>query len=344
MKHIIAMIGAATLLSPIFALAETEGESSQKAAVVAFKSAAQPFSAALTLRGRTEATRRVDVRAETSGLVASEPLRKGAYVRAGDVLCQISEGDRVAEVAEARALLSEAELNFNAADSLSKKGFASETTTSTRQAALEAARARVLRAQIDMNRLMIRAPFDGVLETDTAELGSLLQNGSICATLIALDPMKLVAFAPERSVSVLSVGAPVSARLITGEELTGEITFVARSADRETRTYLVEATTPNPDFSIRDGMTAEMKVKLDGEPAHLVPQTALTLNNDGELGVRIAQDGVAKFVEVQVLRDETLGVWISGLPDAADVIVVGQEFIIDGQALDVDYADPARIQ
>lgn len=312
--------------------------------VVAYESTAQPFADALVLRGRTEADRRVDVRSEIAGLVASEPLRKGAVVEKGEVLCQISEGDRAAELAESEAFLKEAEVNAKAADKLLEKGFASETTANTRIAALEATRARLLRAKINMQRLTIRAPFSGILETDTAELGSLLQNGSVCASLISLDPIKLVAFAPERSVDSLEVGAAVSARLITGRDVSGEITFVARSADRDTRTYLVEAATPNGDLSIRDGMTAEMRVTLTSRDAHLVPQNALTLNNDGALGVRTVVDGAAKFYEVEILKDETIGAWIAGLPETATIIIVGQEFVTDGQTVEVDIVDPARMQ
>ena len=312
--------------------------------VVAYKSVARPFTETLVLRGRTEAVRRVEVRSEIAGLVASEPLRKGALVKAGDVLCRISEGDRIAERAEADAVLKEATQMAAAAGQLLEKGYTSETTANTRNAALETARARVLRAEINMERLTIEAPFDGILETDTAELGALLQNGSTCASLIALDPIKLVAFAPERSVDQLRVGAPVVGRLITGRRVEGEISFVARSADRDTRTYLVEAETPNADLAIRDGMTTELMVELEGQIAHLAPQTALTLNNEGVLGVRIVVDGAAAFAPVETLRDEAAGVWIAGLPEEADIIVVGQEFITDGQALEVEYVDPARIQ
>lgn len=312
--------------------------------VVAFESAAQPFEDTLVLRGRTEADRRVDVRSEISGLVASAPLRKGAQVKEGDVLCRISEGDRTAELVEAEAFLREAEANAEAATKLLERGFSSETTANTRMASLEASKARLLRAEINLKRLEIRAPFDGILETDTAELGSLLQNGSVCASLIALDPIKMVAFAPERSVDALTVGASVSARLITGRDLIGEISFVARSADRDTRTYLVEAQTPNPDLTIRDGMTAEMQVSLKAVDAHFIPQNALTLDNDGALGVRTVEEKATKFYAVNVLKGESIGAWVAGLPDEATIIVVGQEFVTDGQLVEVELIDPALMQ
>ena len=57
--------------------------------VVAMRSTATQIDGAVILRGRTEAARQVDVRAETSGLVISDPLRKGAFVEAGDLLCRL---------------------------------------------------------------------------------------------------------------------------------------------------------------------------------------------------------------------------------------------------------------
>ena len=312
--------------------------------VVATVSTAQPYTETLVLRGRTEANRHVELKAEISGLIDSEPLRKGTFVRAGDTLCRLADADRTAELEEARVRLVEAELNFEAASALSKKGFTSETRANTMVAELAQARSRVLRAELNIKRLSIVAPFDGVLDTDTAELGTLLMGGSTCATLIALDPIKLVAFAPERTVDQLEVGAEVSARLITGREATGRISYVSRSADRDTRTYLIEAETPNPDLAIRDGMTAEIEVQLEPRDAHLAPQTALTLDDEGRLGVRLNEEGVARFVPVEILKDEPRGVWLAGLPERAEIIVVGQEFVTDGHALAVEYAGAERTQ
>jgi len=76
--------------------------------VVAMASKAQDIDSAVILRGRTEAARDVQVAAETSGLVISEPISKGNYVDAGDVLCRLAPGTREARLAEARARLAEA--------------------------------------------------------------------------------------------------------------------------------------------------------------------------------------------------------------------------------------------
>ena len=169
------------------------------------------------------------------------------------------------------------------------------------------------------------------MESDSAELGSLMQPGSLCATVIQLDPIKLIGFVPETAVNRVEVGAPAKADLTSGLQVQGRVTFLSRSADPETRTFLVEIDVPNADLSIRDGQTAEIVIGAEGQNAHLLPQSVLTLNDEGKMGVRLVDaDSTALFLPVTLMRDTVDGVWLSGLPDQADVILVGQEFVIDG--------------
>jgi len=156
-------------------------------------------------------------------------------------------------------------------------------------------------------------------------------TGTPCATIIQLDPIKLVGFVPEASVGQVTVGAMAGARLATGEEVRGEVTFLSRSADELTRTFRVEIRVPNEDLHIGDGQTAEILVASDGRLAHLMPASALTLDNEGTIGVRVVGDGnIARFLPVGILRDTVDGIWVTGLPDSVDVIVLGQEYVTDG--------------
>lgn len=351
-------------------------------AVVALHSTARTIDSAVILRGQTEADRQVELRAETSGQMISDPLRKGAFVEAGQLLCKLDPATRSsdlaeaeaqlaearsrvpeaeARLAEAQAQLTEAEINNNAAEKLSQDGFASEVrlsstraSVSSAQAAVEAARsglessrsgiqsaeAAVAAANEEIERLQITAPFDGLLESDTAELGSLLQPGSLCATVIQLDPVILVGFVPETEVKKVAIGATAKAELASGDEVAGKVIFLSRSADPTTRTFRVEIEVPNPDLLLRDGQTAEIIIASDGTAAHLLPQSALTLNDEGALGVRVVNgESAAQFVPVILLRDTPNGVWLAGLPDQADVIIIGQEYVTDGVMVTASYQE-----
>lgn len=288
----------------------------------------------LTLRGRTIANRSVTVAAETAGRVISAPRRKGARVAEGELLCRIDPGSRPAQLAEAEARLDEARAEADAAESLSAKGFTAETTRFARQAALQAAQAAVELIRLDIERLEIRAPFDGWLETDTAELGSRLGIGDPCATLVDLSRLRASGYVGERDVDSLALDRPARIRLINGREAGGHISHIARVADPDTRTYEVEVTLPNPEGRLRAGMTAEILIDLAPTRATRIPQSALTLDDEGRLGVRLAVDGVARFAPVAVLSDDTDGVWVTGLPERARLIVAGQEFVRDGRAVE----------
>lgn len=379
---LLSFAGAEPAAEETAEIAQTPAEDAQDAgerrvSVVALKSTASSIDGAVILRGRTEAARQVDVRAETSGRVINTPLRKGAFAEEGDRICQLDAGTREsaldeararlneaiasqpaaeARLAEANARLVEAEINDNAASRLSQDGFASETRVAATGAAVEAARAQiqsaksgvesakaavqsaeaaVARAERELENLDIRAPFSGLLETDAAELGSLLQPGSLCATVIQLDPIRLVGFVPETMVDRIEVGASAGARLASGREVIGEVTYLSRTADPATRTFRVDVEVPNTDLAIRDGQTAEIAIQSDGETAHLLPQSSLTLDNDGTLGVRLVEDGTAGFAPIKVVRDTTEGIWVTGLAETAEVIVVGQEFVTEGVPVEV---------
>ncbi len=353
--------------------------------VVVLRSTAREIGSAVQLRGQTKANRQVEVLAETISTVVSEPKRKGAFVEAGDLLCELDPGTRPASLAEAMAAkleaesrvpeaearleeaharLAEAEINLKAARKLSETGFGSETRRisseaemstaeagiksaeaglEATQAGIEAATAAVAAAQREIDRLTIEAPFKGLLESDTAELGSLMQPGSLCATVIQLDPIKLVAFVPETEVNRIIVGSMASAQLVTGLQVEGRVTFLSRSADETTRTFEVEITVPNPELLIRDGQTANIQIAAEGVKAHLLPQSALTLNNEGELGVRtVVADNVVDFVPIRLLRDSAEGVWIGGLPETADIIVIGQEFVTRGVTVAPTYREASQ--
>lgn len=308
--------------------------------VVAMRSAAQEIDSAVVVRGETAATRSVTLMSEASGRVIAAPVSKGDAVAEGDVLCRLDPGTREVALKQAQAQLTEAEQNLNAAERLSEGGFAAETRVLSARSAYEAAQSAVEQAQSALDDLDIRAPFGGLIEDDTAEIGALLQPGSPCATIVQLDPLKLVGYVAELDVNRVTMGAQVGARLATGDQVLGQITFVGRAADPLTRTFRVEAQVANTDLAIRDGQTAEILIQSAGRTAHLLPQSALTLNDAGDLGVRVVGDGdVARFLPVDLVRDSTDGVWVAGLPEETAVIVVGQDYVTDGVDIDPTYRE-----
>ena len=295
-------------------------------------STARGYIQTLTLNGHTEAGARLAVKAETAGVVDTVLARKGGHVEKGDILCALQQGARDAALAEANAQLMLAQLDIGASTKLAELGIPSQPTLAGSKASLDAAEAAVRKAEFALNHTRIVAPFSGIVEDLPARMGELLNAGSICAVLVALDPLFVVGAVTEREVGQLQRGMEGVAQLATGEKVGGTIHFVGSAAEKTTRTFRVEMEVPNPDGRLRDGVTATMRIPLKSETAHRLPPSALTLNDAGELGVRVVAWGeLAQFHPVKVISDEPGEVWVSGLPREARVIVVGQDFVTDGQ-------------
>ena len=293
----------------------------------------------VVMRGRTEAARSVVIRAETAGVVAAVPAAEGAFVARGQVLCRLAVDARQASLDQARATWRSRQLQRQAAAQLAEKGYRSQTQVLEAQANLDAAQAQVRAAEIALRQVEIRAPFSGVFDRRDAEIGAYLSPGQPCGTLIELNPLLVVGDAPETQAARLRVGAPATARLVSGQVLHGRVRFVAHDADPATRTYHLEVLIANPGNAVRSGLSADLSVGAGQGAAHLVPVSSLVLDAAGRQGVRYVQaDGRVAFAPVTVLEETPQGMWVSGLSGPVNVITVGQSFVADGQKVRVAQA------
>jgi multidrug efflux system membrane fusion protein len=293
----------------------------------------------VSLRGRTEATRSVVVRSETAGVVAQAPVLQGSVVRKGDILCRLAVDARQASLDQARAMLKSRQLQRQAAMDLAQKGYRSQTQVLEAQAALDSAQAAVRQFEIGLAQVNIRAPFAGVFDHRDAEVGAYLAPGQPCGTVIELNPLLVVGDVPETEAARVRIGAPATARLVSGQVLNGRVRYVARDADPQTRTYHLEVTVANPRLDVRSGLSSEVRVGAGAGPAHLAPVSSLVLDSTGRQGVRyVLPDSRVGFAPVSVLEETPEGVWVSGLSGSVRVITVGQSYVADGQKVRVALA------
>jgi len=255
----------------------------------------------VAIRGRTEAARSVVVRSETAGVVAATPAIEGSFVRKGTVLCRLNVDARQATLDQARANLRSRQLQQKASADLAARGYRSQTQVLQDQANLDAAAATVRQAELGVEQMSIRAPFDGVFDKRDAEVGAYLSPGQPCGTMIELNPLLIVGDLPETEASKVKVGSTANAQLTSGETLAGKVRYAAREADAQTRTYRIEITTANPQMT-RSGLSAAVRINAGSGPAHLVPLSSLGLDAAGGQGVRyvVADDKVA-FAQNKVL-------------------------------------------
>lgn len=288
------------------------------------------------VRGRTEALRKVIVRAETAGKVSGIRADKGTAVKKGDTICELNVDARRAMLEQARATMTQRQLEYEASKTLQEKGFRSETSVAGDLAAYQASKAEVERMEKEFENTKIKAPFDGVVDDRMVDVGDYLAPGQPCALVVALDPFLIVGRVSEKDVHFIQIGNSGWAKLVTGERVEGKVRFVAKSSDNATRTFRVELEVPNPEGRLRDGITAEMHVAAATVDAHKITPAILALDDRGQLGVRIvdAQRRV-RFMRVAIIGDGPDGVWVVGLPRTVTIITVGQEYVTEGQQVNI---------
>lgn len=295
--------------------------------------AVQAFPLEVPLRGRTKAKSSITITPETSGVVTAVNVSKGQKVAVGDVLCTLDQGDRAAAVAQAEAGLAQAQVQFDTNAELRKKGLAAANTANQFEVALKAAQVAFDNAKTELGRTSVVTKVAGVVQDPLASVGNMLTPGQACATVVELDPMLFIGTVPEARIALAKTGLDAKIETVTGQTVQGKVSYIASIADDATRSFPVEIEIPNADGKVLSGITATATVSLGTMPAHQLPQSVLTLDDDGALGVRAVKDNVVEFYPVTIISDTRQGVWVTGLPPSVDVITLGQEFVTAGQTV-----------
>src|SRR5688572_6717561 len=216
------------------------GEPDALPKVRAMNITAEPVARTLNVSGRTAPARTVELKAETSGRVVAVPVRRGARVRAGELLIRLDAGERVARLDETRARLRQRELEYEGTLKLKPEGYVSDTLLAQSAAELESARAELRAAQLDLERMQIRAPFDGALQERQVEIGDYVSPGNAVATFVDDRTLVVVGSISEQHALAVKKGMKGTARLGTGQVAQGIVRYVAPVADPATRTFALE--------------------------------------------------------------------------------------------------------
>lgn len=292
---------------------------------------AQMHDATVVVRGRTQALHQVDVRAEVEGVVDALHFERGDRVKKGQVLCEIKLNDRGARLAQADAQMAQAAKELQVAQELFKQGFRSKTQLAQATAAYEAAKAGAATMRIQLDDTKIRAPFDGIADERYVDVGDYMKVGDKCAMVIAPEPFLVVGTVSEEEVGEIPLGSKATAKLVTGETVTGHVTFVSSRADQATRAFRIEVELPNADAKLRDGVSADIHIPVARVSAQKISPGILVLDDSGAVGVRAVANGTVHFLPVRIISDGPDGMWVAGLPDRINVITVGQEFVTNGE-------------
>ncbi|OUD08314.1 hypothetical protein BVC71_14170 [Marivivens niveibacter] len=314
-------------------------------AVQVIDSTAGVVEKTFTAEGQTEPDRRATLRARTSGEVIELAVSKGATVQAGDVIAKFESRDLEATLQSAQETLARVQEDFNSTQSLADRGIASASALRQARAELASAQASVAQAEEALSNAIVSAPFDGRLDSLDLELGGYVSAGTELGYVLDTDPLRVVVQIPQQSLAQIREGADAEVSFITGETRSGTIDYISRDAESDTRTFRAEITVPNANAQIASGLSAQVIVPTGDVTAHFLSPAILSLSEEGVLGIKtVTEDNVVEFHEVVIELAEQDGIWVSGLPETARIITIGQGFVSAGETVAPVTGDMAEAQ
>jgi RND family efflux transporter MFP subunit len=309
--------------------------------------------------GQFAAVDYVELRARVSGYLQEIHFEDGQLVNKGDLLFvidprpyEIQRASAKAQVDQANASIEFASREVSRAEVLRQKDFVAQSTYDQRlqqlrsgTASLEAAKAAVRDAELNLEFSRIMAPLSGRIGRHEVSIGNLVSGGNtgpttLLTSIVSLDPIYFYfdmseadflayqrAVAQGKLMSTRDDPVPVDARLIDEKGWThkGRIDFVDNQVDRGAGTIRVRAVFPNPNLLITPGQFGRIRVP-GSEPyqALLVPDAAVVTDQSRKLLMTVADDGT---VVPKIVRP---GPTYEGLRIIRDGIAPTDRIVING--------------
>ncbi|EAS51725.1 putative efflux transporter, RND family, membrane fusion protein subunit [Aurantimonas manganoxydans SI85-9A1] len=311
--------------------------------VEAFASNAKAVTQFVAAEGQVSPDRITPVRAKVGGTVEEVLVAKGDFLEEGTLIARIALDDRSAQVAQAEAELSRRQGEYDRVSGLADRGYSTAAEVEAAQAELASAKAALAAIRQTTGDTEIRAPITGVLDAFDLDLGEFVAASAEIGQQIDIDPLTVDVQIAQQNVGKVKVGQPAAVTFITGEAREGTVRYIAANADTATRTFPVEVVVENPDRDIPAGISAQVRIPTGETPAHFISAALLALGPDGTLGVKaVGEDDVVSFHPIELVRAETDGIWVSGLPEELRIISVGQGFVAAGETVRVVAPEPGE--
>ena len=282
--------------------------------------------------GTANANEQVTLTANVSERLVRLGFDDGSYVRTGQVVAVLGQGQESAQLAEAQARTREAQQQLRRIQTLRNRGFATQSNLDTQVAAASAARAQAAEAQASIGDRIIRAPFSGYASLRNISPGAVVSAGTEIATISDISTIKLDFPVPETALSAIRPGLTIEARSAAYPDIPfrGQIANVDTVIDPNTRAVTVRARIPNPDGKLKPGMLLTVAIETSPRVGLSVPELAVIGEGDSRF-VYVVDKGVAKRVQVRTgLRTAGRVEILEGLKPGQPVVTEGVVKLSDG--------------
>ena len=292
------------------------------ATVVAQEAAPQVMRDIVTSIGTARAARSVILTPEVAGKIGTLAVASGDYVTQGSLIAELdSEAARIA-LDRAGFLVADAQATLDRLSRLQRSGSTTETLVQEAELALQTARLEQRDAEFVLSQHRILAPIDGWVGILAAEVGNQVDPGTELTRIEDRSSLLVEFRVPERIVSRIAAGDPVSVAPLADPalELSGTIRALDNRVDETSRTLLAQAAIANGEDRLRPGMALRISLAFTGESHPGVDPLSIQWGADGAF-VWAVRGGKALRLPIRILQRNSDTVLVEGDFQPGDLVV-----------------------
>ncbi len=234
----------------------------------------------LELPGSVLPNESIEVTSVVSEKIKKILFKEGKSVKKNQLLVELVDNEEQAQLSQAQAEFEEAELNYNRAKELSKKGNISQSILDNRLTSKKKLLGKIKEIKAQIADLKIRAPFDGLIGIRNYSEGSFVKPGDVIAELYDVDSLKIQAFIPESYSGQIKKDVNFVLDIDKFENINGKISVIDPVIDKETRTFKVLGKIKNTKEKIKPGMMINLKIQLRKRKAFMIRENAIIKQDD----------------------------------------------------------------
>lgn len=284
------------------------------------------FSQSVQAVGTALGNEQVSLTAPVTERITRINFADGGYVRAGQVIAELSQGQEAAALASAHATELNAQQQLQRIQALKDRGFATKSSLDSQTALYNSARASAAQAQAQIGDRVVRAPFSGYVSLRTISPGAVVGQGTEIAVVSDISRIKLDFPVPESDLGLLRPGQSVEAiaAAFPDTPFHGRIETIDPVVDPVSRSAKVRAILPNGDKRLKPGMLLTIRVIQHSTTSPAVPELAIVGEGDKRFVYVPTPEKKAKRVEVKVgARENGMVQILEGLNPNQPVITEG---------------------
>ncbi len=306
--------------------------------------------------------RHIELRGLERGYLEQVLVQEGQAVKQGQLLFKLLPVVYAARLHADQAELQSAAIKLRNTEQLFRDHVVSDQEVALANAELERAKAQVELATAELAFTEIRAPFDGIVDRQFEQQGSLIEEGDILTTISDNGVMWVYFNVPEADYLDFEAmrdgdgsepqhlrlpNATLQLQLANGKlfgQPAAETITIESTFDHETGNILFRADFPNPDGLLRHGQTGTLLLHRQLPGAVVIPQRATFEILDKQYVYVVGEDGVAHQRRVAIAHElDDVFVVASGLEVGERIVLDGVRQVHDGDHVECEFADPREV-